>query len=158
MREKLLALMKNENLSPSRLAELLGIQPSGVSHILGGRNKPSFDLIQKILRRFPQLNPDWLLLDKGPMYRETSPNQAEATPRPAADLFVKQPSPENTKSGDSPAGTMPNATDSVPGMDDAQSAYDRNLASQISTVVAAHGKVRRVIIFFEDRTFECYEA
>ena len=45
MREKLLSLMKNENLTPSKLAELLGIQPSGISHILAGRNKPSFDLV-----------------------------------------------------------------------------------------------------------------
>ena len=30
MREKLLSLMKNENLTPSKLAELLGIQPSGI--------------------------------------------------------------------------------------------------------------------------------
>ena len=65
MREKLLNLMKSEQLTASKLAELLDIQPSGISHILGGRNKPSFDLVQKILRRFPQVNPDWLLLDKG---------------------------------------------------------------------------------------------
>ncbi len=69
MREKLLSLMKNENLTPSKLAELLGIQPSGISHILAGRNKPSFDLVQKILRRFPQINPDWLFLDQKPMYQ-----------------------------------------------------------------------------------------
>ena len=64
MREKLLNLMKSEQLTASKLAELLDIQPSGISHILSGRNKPSFDLVQKILRRFPRVNPDWLLLDK----------------------------------------------------------------------------------------------
>lgn len=53
MREKLLDLMKNEGLKPSQLAELLGINPAGISHILAGRNKPGFDLLQKILRRFP---------------------------------------------------------------------------------------------------------
>lgn len=54
MREKLLDLMKNEGLKPSQLAELLGINPAGISHILAGRNKPGFDLLQKILREdFP---------------------------------------------------------------------------------------------------------
>nr|WP_279005711.1 helix-turn-helix transcriptional regulator [Alistipes finegoldii] len=48
MREKLLDLMKNEGLKPSQLAELLGINPAGISHILAGRNKPGFDLLQKI--------------------------------------------------------------------------------------------------------------
>ena len=78
MREKLLSLMRSEGLTSSRLAELLGIQPSGISHILSGRNKPSFDFVQKILRRFPTINPDWLLLDQGPMYRDTADSAADA--------------------------------------------------------------------------------
>ena len=60
MKEKLQQLMKSEGLTSSRMAEILGIQPSGISHILAGRNKPGFDLLQKILRRFPRVNPDWL--------------------------------------------------------------------------------------------------
>ena len=73
MREKLLDLMKNEGLKPSQLAELLEINPAGISHILAGRNKPGFDLLQKILRRFPRINPDWLLLDSDKMYRDSEP-------------------------------------------------------------------------------------
>ena len=45
MREKLLDLMKSEGLKPSQLAELLEINPAGISHILAGRNKPGFDCI-----------------------------------------------------------------------------------------------------------------
>ena len=75
MREKLLKLMETEHLTASRLAELLGIRSSGISHILSERNKPSFDLLQKILKRFPNINPDWLLLDSDQMYRD----QAAAT-------------------------------------------------------------------------------
>ena len=73
MREKLLDLMKNEGLKPSQLAEQLEINPAGISHILAGRNKPGFDLLQKILRRFPRINPDWLLLDSDKMYRDEFP-------------------------------------------------------------------------------------
>lgn len=76
MREKLLDLMKNEGLKPSQLAELLEINPAGISHILAGRNKPGFDLLQKILRRFPRINPDWLLLDSDKMYRDSEPEQS----------------------------------------------------------------------------------
>lgn len=61
--------MKSEGLTPSRLAEILEIQPSGISHLVSGRNKPGFDLLQKILARFPKINPDWLLLDSDQMYR-----------------------------------------------------------------------------------------
>lgn len=70
MKAKLQHLIKSEGLTASRFAEMLEIQPAGVSHILAGRNKPSFDLLQKILRRFPKINPDWLLLDSEKMYRD----------------------------------------------------------------------------------------
>lgn len=70
MKAKLHHLIKSEGLTASRFAEMLEIQPAGVSHILAGRNKPSFDLLQKILRRFPKINPDWLLLDSEQMYRD----------------------------------------------------------------------------------------
>ena len=73
MREKLLDLMKNEGLKPSQLAEQLEINPAGISHILAGRNKPGFDLLQKILRRFPRINPDWLLLNSDKMARPVLP-------------------------------------------------------------------------------------
>ena len=65
MKNKLDFLLKNRGLTPTALARMLDIQPSGISHILSGRNKPSFDLVQKILRAFPDVNPDWLLLDIG---------------------------------------------------------------------------------------------
>ncbi len=79
MREKLQQLMTSEHLSSSRMAEMLGVQPSGISHILAGRNKPSFELLQKILRRFPRINPDWLLLDDPNMYRHDTSENSDAT-------------------------------------------------------------------------------
>lgn len=84
MEEKLRRLMKHEGINSSRLAEILEIQASGISHIMSGRNKPSFDFVTKLLARFPQINPDWLLLDKGPMYRDeikaAAKNAATASP------------------------------------------------------------------------------
>ena len=78
MKAKLHHLIKSEGLTASRFAEMLEIQPAGVSHILAGRNKPSFDLLQKILRRFPKINPDWLLLDSEQMYRDGWNESGEA--------------------------------------------------------------------------------
>ena len=69
MKDRLEKFIRTEGLTPSRFAEIMGVQPSSISHILGGRNKPSFDFIEKMLLRFPKVNPDWLLLGKGPIYR-----------------------------------------------------------------------------------------
>lgn len=74
MKAKILELMQREGLKPSQLAELLDISPAIISHILSERNKPSLDLLCKILRRFPQINPDWLLLDDPNMYRDVAAN------------------------------------------------------------------------------------
>ena len=70
MKSKLEYLLRSENLTATTLARKLEIQPSGISHILSGRNKPSFDLVVKILRAFPHLNPDWLMLDSDKIYRD----------------------------------------------------------------------------------------
>lgn len=74
MKDRLEKFIKSEGLTPSRFAEIMGVQPSSISHILGGRNKPSFDFIEKMLQRFPKINPDWLLLGKGNIYRSNSDN------------------------------------------------------------------------------------
>jgi transcriptional regulator with XRE-family HTH domain len=83
MVEKLRKIMKHEGINSSKLAEMLGIQASGISHIMSGRNKPSLDFIQKLLNRFPQINSDWLLRDKGPMYQ----NEVKTKSSPATSTL-----------------------------------------------------------------------
>lgn len=99
MKQKLQQLLKSEGLTASRLAEILEIQPAGVSHLIAGRNKPSFDLLQKILRRFPDINPDWLLLDDEQMYRTASAKSHDTPASISDDLFSKKSS-DNTSSAD----------------------------------------------------------
>lgn len=58
-------------ISSTQLAEKMGVQRSSISHILSGRNKPSFDFIVKLMEQFPELNADWVLLGKGNMLKST---------------------------------------------------------------------------------------
>ncbi|MFC2087513.1 helix-turn-helix domain-containing protein [Bacteroidota bacterium] len=74
MKERLIDLLKSLNLSASKFAHEIGIQPSSVSHVLSGRNKPSFDFISKTLERFPAVNTDWFILGKGDMFKSNSDN------------------------------------------------------------------------------------
>ena len=145
MREKLQKLMSTEQLTSSRFAELLGIQPSGVSHLLGGRNKPSFDLVQKILRRFPRVNPDWLLLDKDEMYRTI-----DIEPQPATSQSISTEELDETMQQSTVSGMTTPATNSTSASTPAQ---------QIAAAYAPkNGNVKRVIILFDDHTFESYEV
>ena len=81
MKERLQQLLQDKKLSANKLAEMLGIQPSGISHILAGRNKPSIDFVTKLLLAFPDLNPDWFILGTGSMCR----TQSTAQPSSAAE-------------------------------------------------------------------------
>lgn len=72
MKDRLQQFLTLEQLSPARLSEIIGIQRSGLSHILSGRNKPGFEFIQKLLMKFPAVNAEWLITGKGKMYKEQS--------------------------------------------------------------------------------------
>jgi len=73
MKGRLTQFLQLEQLSPARFADILGVQRSGISHILSGRNKPGFDLIEKIVTKFPDINAEWLITGKGKMYKEANP-------------------------------------------------------------------------------------
>ncbi len=61
-------LLDLEQLTPSKFADMIGVQRSSISHVLSGRNKPSFDFLQKTLKAFPGLSAEWLVMGTGKMY------------------------------------------------------------------------------------------
>lgn len=97
MDQKLRILMQRENLTASRLAEILEIKPAAVSHILSGRNKPGYELICKIINRFPQINPYWLLGDAEEIENQNAPISTSATlPPSTGNLFTPTEGSEPT--------------------------------------------------------------
>jgi transcriptional regulator with XRE-family HTH domain len=70
MRERILEFLKKENKTSAQFAEEIGVQPSGISHILSGRNNPSLDFVIKMLEKYPFLSSEWILFGKGLMYKE----------------------------------------------------------------------------------------
>lgn len=72
MIDRIKSLLAVKNISSSQFANEIGVQRSGISHILSGRNKPSLDFILKILDHYPELNESWLLRGEGEMYKEIS--------------------------------------------------------------------------------------
>jgi transcriptional regulator with XRE-family HTH domain len=69
MIDRVLELIRVKKMSPSQLADAIGVQRSGISHLVSGRNKPSLEFITRILALFPDINPDWLLFGKTPVFR-----------------------------------------------------------------------------------------
>jgi len=69
MNERIKLIIDKEQLSPSKFADMIGVQRSSISHILSGRNNPSLDFVQKVLLVFENISSDWLLFARGEMYR-----------------------------------------------------------------------------------------
>lgn len=109
--KRLEKLMTFNGLNASGLADKLAIQRSSISHILSGRNKPSLDLILKIISEFPDVDFYWLLLGKGsypsnstektrPIYTQTK-LQVEDNPVVSGNEISKStPLPSYSRSSD----------------------------------------------------------
>jgi len=67
MKDRLESILKHYKINSSKLAEMIEVQRSGISHILSGRNNPSYDFLIRILSTFPDINANWLLTGKGNM-------------------------------------------------------------------------------------------
>lgn len=88
--ERIQQLMSSESMTAKQFCEEVGIQSGTISNILSGRNRPSLDVMQKILNRFRAVSPDWLISGVGSMYRQKSDSQ------PSSLLFDIKPLPDAT--------------------------------------------------------------
>lgn len=158
MEERLLKLLDIEQLSSSKFADAIGVQRSSVSHILSGRNKPSFDFLQKTLKAFPYLNADWLILGEGKMYE----NEEVAL---GGNLF-DQPLDTSTETVEKESVFMQNQVTESPLESniseddelDAEKSGSEEFSFDKSSILQKKNKViKRVMIFYTDSTFESFD-
>ncbi len=67
IKDRLAHIIRAKNLTATQFAEMMQIQPSNVSHLLSGRNKPSLDFLIKLKDIFPEYSFDWIILGKKPI-------------------------------------------------------------------------------------------
>ncbi len=156
MKEKLQLLMEQLRLKPGQFARILEINPAIISHILAERNKPGVDLLQKILSKFPQVSPDWLLLDSGEMFRNTQQQEPfnlssnSAQQQKTAELMKS----EQTLFASNVQNIGQNESQSKP-VD-----HPNNLTVNSILDVIPHNQPRinkpiiRVVLFYADGTFD----
>lgn len=66
--ERIGLILKEKNLTANEFAAKLEVRSSNISHIITGRNKPSFDFLEKLISVFPEVNTLWLIKGEGDMY------------------------------------------------------------------------------------------
>ena len=80
MKDRLNLFLTMEGISASEFAKEMGIQRSGISHLLAGRNKPSYEFISTMLSHYPKLNAEWLLLGIGNPYKDSDNSPSRLIP------------------------------------------------------------------------------
>ncbi|MDB0006473.1 helix-turn-helix domain-containing protein [Flavobacteriales bacterium] len=79
MEKRIQNIIEKYGLSPNAFAQEIDVNRSTISHILSGRNKPSIDVLQKILKRFSKISASWLLMGRGDMIASDSISQVPKT-------------------------------------------------------------------------------
>lgn len=70
--ERIKEIMNKENLNFLSFGKQLGYSDVVVGNIVKGRNKPSYDFLNKLIQIFDWINAEWLLIGKGSMLKDPS--------------------------------------------------------------------------------------
>lgn len=154
MKNRIFLLIETKELTPGKFADEIGVERSTMSHIKSDRSKPSLDMAQKVLERYPEVSAEWLILGRGPMLSQKNDSQA-------FDLFSQvgvNDSQSVEKEQQKPNSTESILTDTYPSnvvTSDTQSSLLQKEESQLSANSSKPERiVERVMIFYSDQTFE----
>ena len=127
--KRLHRILEFYELSAAGFADKIEVGLSSISHILSGRNKPSLDFVMKIVKSFPEVELYWLLNGKG-----SFPPSEKPTPPPVSKQefsATQPPREENIQKKHEMPFPLPQQGKSKP--------------------------IRKIVIFYEDGTFEAFE-
>ncbi len=145
MEERIIEFMKAEHINAGNLADKIHVQRSSISHILSGRNKPSFDFISKFLEVFPHVNAEWFITGRGKMYKSSI----------QASLFAEENGEELIKSGYK-KGEEAKSHKITEGDNDS---FQRKVHEKISfpkETRSEEGKISKIIVLYDTGMFEAY--
>lgn len=163
---KIELLMKEFNLNSAQFADEVGIKIATLSHILNDRNKPSLEVLKKILSRYKQVNPEWLILDSGSMFRQIS-NSQEPTLFDDFDvsatksIIKDENEPQNSSIENESKEKNPEISDVIENIPpktagpDVKTVIEKVYVPQIE--YRSKG-IARIIIYYDDNTYEEFDS
>jgi len=139
MKDRIIQFLKENNLTSTKFADTIGVQRSSISHILSGRNKPSYDFIEKMLLSYPDINAQWLITGKG-------------------NMFINQPSLfKNDEKITENSLTFPEShiQNSVnPNTEIKETKEEKEFPPKISNSITDKKIIEKVLIFYQNGTFK----
>ncbi len=174
MNSRLLQFLNAENITQAQFAASIGVARASISHIISGRNKPSYEFISAMMKQYPQLNPEWLILGKGRMYNDSNRPLQQATDSIGDDLLFPTdydspasaavqpevqmkpvPSRMNSKIFQDGANLESKATPETkhePEQEPLSQHHDTSATSVVKQT--PERRVSKIIVFFDDGTFQ----
>jgi hypothetical protein len=141
MVDRIRQLIDFTGLSVSQFADGIEVPRAILSHILGGRNKPSLDVILKVIANYRNVNPDWLLLGVGDMLIKVAP--------------IVIPTDNQTITETTVADNPDNYTFEV---EDTAKIQNSKPATQPEVTPDVLGKqVKQIVFFYTDNTFSVFD-
>lgn len=149
-------VLQAKNITARQFAEEIGIQPSGMSHILSGRNNPSLEFIKRVITRYPEISMDWLVNGTGEMMR--SANRATTSPTPSTNPYTSAETNANDLFSQ-PEEEFEQENNNIANEPEQQEYTPTSMMpKEIPPAKDHHGRaIKRIILFYDDNTFESYE-
>lgn len=160
MNTRLKQFLSAENISQAQFADTINVVRASVSHVLAGRNNPSYDFIKAIMDNYPNLNIEWLILGKGKMYKERSsapePEQTQATIGDYGDdlLFPVIDEEVLTDTHQIPSSETENPSQLTGSIPNIALSSDINTANSTAQQVVKQRKVSKIVVLFDDGSFQ----
>lgn len=146
MNTRLKQFLAAENITQAHFADTLNVVRASVSHVLSGRNNPSFDFIKAIMLNYPRLNIEWLMFGKGKMYKETATEEAPAAAVTDDQLFPGAEIADSSRISD-PLHEI-EAEANIPSTTVIDTLYN------LSQTPAKQRKVKKILILFDDGSYQ----
>lgn len=151
MNNRLKQFLAAENISQAHFADVIKVVRASVSHVLAGRNNPSYDFIKAIMDNYPQLNMEWLILGKGKMYKEKN-GASEQDRIKTEDLDDGLLFLDETEELTPAEPEIPLLLDDNPA--NIASSSEINTLDCISQTTMRQRKVSKIIVLFDDGTYQ----
>lgn len=131
--KRLQIILDYYDISAATFADAIQVGRSSISHIISGRNKPSLDFVLKIVQNYPEVELYWLLNGKG-----SFPKLDQAS----IPVSVKETEKTETFNKS---------------ISQSEAVKESSTENDIRFSNSSGKKIKRVVLFYEDGTFEAFE-
>lgn len=134
MQDRFKQLLEEKGLTATKFAAIIKVNASAMSHILNGRSKPGFDVLDKIAQAFPDVNLNWLISGTGSIYN--ADKNKPIVVKPTQKLLFEEEKVEEPE--------------------EKQTAISKTDIASVITEIPVSKKLKRIVLFFDDGSFEDY--